>query len=116
VGIISDIFKSLFSSKKRRTHRFHISGHRDDEEEWSDEGDNSDSMDSSHFYFSNQAVINKDIGDPYLPQSIYGIQESIVSLGFEDLYRRVRYGCTASQVAFIAHRCPGCDLLNAILD
>lgn len=46
MGIISDIFKSLFSSKKRRTHRFHISGHRDDEEEWSDEGDNSDSCDS----------------------------------------------------------------------
>jgi len=28
---------------------------------------------------------------------------------------RVRYGCAASQVAFIAHRCLGFDLLDAVL-
>lgn len=42
MGIISEMLKSLFSNKTRKKHGFHVSGHIDDEE-WSDEGDDSDS-------------------------------------------------------------------------
>jgi hypothetical protein len=45
MGIISEILKSLFSNKKRKKHKFHVSGHNDDDEEWSAEGEDSDSGD-----------------------------------------------------------------------
>jgi hypothetical protein len=46
MGLISDIFKTLFSKKKRKKHRSHAGVHIGDEDEWSDEnGDNWDSGD-----------------------------------------------------------------------